>query len=391
MVMTHKERMLAAIRKEPADRLPYSIRMDQWYNWHAIHGTLPEEYRDRNPCDIVRSLGGAIQNRHRFIDVAATGPAAREKRLICQEHYKGVEVRVSRQSLGSGRKETVTEYVTPVGTLSRREEFNPQGSETFFETEKLFKSERDYPALDYLFENTEVTPSYEFHLKMVEEVGEDGLEVIQWRNSPTHYLMQVIMGYDKFYYELHDHPDKVEHLLHLIEDLERRKLQIAADCPSSPVIRIGGNWSDSIHVPVWRKYMVPWFREATEFLHQKGKLVLGHIDGEMKRLVPMFVETGIDVAEACTPAPMTSVTVKELREAWGEKVTIWGGVPSVMLEPTYSDEEFDDFVMNLFWDIQPGYNFIVGMGDNVPVAAVFRRVGRIAELVEKYGTLPIGL
>ena len=93
--------------------------------------------------------------------------------------------------------------------------------------------------------------------------------------------------------------------------------------------------------------MVPWFREASEFLHQKGKFAYAHIDGEMKKLIPMFLETGIDVAEAFTPQPMTSVTTKEIREAWGDKVTLWGGIPSVMFEPSYSDQDFDDFVINL--------------------------------------------
>lgn len=390
MGMTHRERMLAAIRKEPADQLPYSIRMDQWYNWHVMHGTLPDEYRDRNPCDIIRSLGGALQWRRRLLDVGHRTREERESREIWQEDYKGVEVRVTRQSLSGGREQILTEYVTPVGTVSRREEFNPEGSETFFETDKLFKSEGDYPALEYLFANTEVTPSYDFYVKMVEDVGEDGLEVANLGYCPTHLLMQTYMGYDKFYYELQDHPDKVEHLLGIVTDLERKKLQIAADSPSE-VIMIGGNWSDSIHVPVWRKYMVPWFREASEFLHQKGKFAYAHIDGEMKRLIPMFLETGIDVAEAFTPQPMTSVTTEEVREAWGDKVTLWGGIPSVMFEPNYTDQEFDDFVMNLFRDIKPGYNFIVGMGDNVPFNAVFHRVKRVAELVEKYGKLPISV
>jgi len=154
---------------------------------------------------------------------------------------------------------------------------------------------------------------------------------------------------------------------------------------------IGGNWSDSIHTPVWRKYMVPWFQEATDFLHQKGKFAQAHIDGEMKRLVPMFVETDIDVGEAFTPQPMTSVTTKEVREAWGDKVTLWGGIPSVMFEPNYTDQEFDDFVINLLRDIQPGYNFILGMGDNVPFNAVFDRVKRVTELVEKHGRLPMSI
>ena len=86
---------------------------------------------------------------------------------------------------------------------------------------------------------------------------------------------------------------------------------------------------------------------------------------------------------------MTSVTTTELRKAWGDKITIWGGLPTLILESTYSDEEFDAYVINLFKEVAPGNNFIVGMGDNFPVDGDINRVRRVVELIDKYGSLPI--
>ncbi|MDP3063699.1 MAG: uroporphyrinogen decarboxylase family protein [Chloroflexota bacterium] len=386
--MTQKSRMLAAIRKEPADVLPYSIRMDQWYNWHALHGTLPREYRGLSACDIIRSLGGGIQYRRYYLDVGAVSGEDLAKHQVFQKRHKGVEVRASKRAIGDGTEELLTEYVTPVGTLSTKTVLSPDGMEASFQTEKLFKSEADYPALEYLFESTELSASYDSYRRIVEEVGEDGLEVVDVAYSPVNTLMVGIMGYDTFYYELQDHPDRLEHLLRVIEAQKWKELDIAADTPAE-VVMICGNWTDSLHTPVFRKYMVPYLRKASEFLHSKGKFSQAHIDGEMKRLMPMFLETGIDVAEAFTPSPMTLVTAKEVHEAWGDKVTVWGGIPSVLFEPTYTDQEFDDFVVNLFRDMRPGYNFVVGMGDNVPVNAVFDRVKRVGQLVDKYGRLPL--
>ncbi len=88
---------------------------------------------------------------------------------------------------------------------------------------------------------------------------------------------------------------------------------------------------------------------------------------------------------------MTSVTTAELRKAWGDKVTIWGGIPAILFLPQYSDEEFDAYVKNLFKEIAPGYNFIVGVGDTLPPGGKIERVGRIVELIDKYGRLPIGV
>ena len=88
---------------------------------------------------------------------------------------------------------------------------------------------------------------------------------------------------------------------------------------------------------------------------------------------------------------MTSVTTRELREAWGDRVTVWGGLPTVIFEPSYSDEEFSAYVINLFREIAPGNNFILGMGDNFPVDGDIERVRRVVELIDRYGSLPISI
>jgi uroporphyrinogen-III decarboxylase len=103
----------------------------------------------------------------------------------------------------------------------------------------------------------------------------------------------------------------------------------------------------------------------------------------------MFRETGIDIAEAITPAPQTLVTMKEFRETLGDQVTIWGGIPSILFEPMYSDQDFEAYIKNMLREMAPGYRFIVGMGDNVPFDGDIERVRRVAELIDRYGKLPI--
>jgi hypothetical protein len=111
----------------------------------------------------------------------------------------------------------------------------------------------------------------------------------------------------------------------------------------------------------------------------------------MNRLIPFILETGVDVGECFSPAPMTSVTTAEVRKAWGDRVTVWGGVPSQLFLPEYSDEEFDAYIISLFKEIAPGNNFIVGMGENLPFNGKIERVRRISELIDQYGTVPIHL
>ena len=370
MVMSHKARILAAARKQGVDKLPFGARIDVWYNYHSGHGTLPEKYKGWNIVEILRDQGAGTQIRHM---------------RIWKIEYDNLEVVTQEDP-----PYKTTEWRTPVGSVSLKTVFTPEeGPWVVYEVDHPFKSEEDYPVIEYIFENSRIVPDLSEYYRKEKMVAEDGMVMTGMDfYSPMQQIMRYWLGYEKFFYELHDHPAQLERLYELQKDLAKKKLQILGESPVEIPI-LCGNWSDDFHTPVFAKYFTPWLREASDYLHSKGKLTQVHVDGEMKRLIPLFLETGIDVAEAWSPVPMTSVTTGELRKAWGDKVTIWGGIPAVLFEPQYSEEEFDAYVINLFKEIAPGYNFIVGMGDNLPFDGRIERVGRVAELIDKYGSVPI--
>lgn len=370
--MTHRERILAAMRKQPVDRLPWGLRIDYWYKAHHKAGTLPEKYRGWTQWDIIRDLGAGIQAHHAKVH---------------QEELHNVEVVVHQEG-----REKVTEYITPVGKVTAKMVLTQTLEETDtrpYEKEKMFKGIEDYPVLEYVVENTAIIPIYDEFTKLDKEIGDDGVSVARMGLSPMHRLMRDFMGYERFFYELHDNPQKVDHLFEILLDQGRKIAQVAAESPAE-VIQSCSNFVDAIHTPkIFEKYFVPWFQEVSTLFHSRSKILQTHTDGELRRLLPLFPKTGIDVTEAFSPPPMTSCTASDLKKAWGDKITVWGGIASQLFSDPYTDQEFDDYVISLFKEIAPGCSFIVGVGDNVPVAAKVNRLRRVAELVEKYGELPM--
>jgi hypothetical protein len=75
-------------------------------------------------------------------------------------------------------------------------------------------------------------------------------------------------------------------------------------------------------------------------------------------------------------------TLAEARAAWGDRVIIWGGVPSVILEPQFSDAEFEAYMRDLFRVIGDGDAFILGVADNVMPGADIERVRRITAMAQ---------
>ncbi len=367
-MLTQKQRILDVVAGKQVDKIPFGARIDVWYNYHLAHNSLPEKYKGWSSTDIIADQGAAAQKR--FFS-------------ICREEYRDMEV-VKRQE----PPYEVTEYITPIGTCSIKLIWSVnEGPWLAYEHEKLFKSKKDYPVIKYILDHTVPVFNEEF-AKEYADMGERGIVMTGtglWGASQR--VMREIMGYELFYEEYMDNPEEVDALMEAMYNLERKKLDICL-ASDNEIINLCANWSDDIHTPVFKQYFTPWFRECNEKVHRVGKFSMAHIDGEMKRLIPLYAETMLDIGEAVTPAPQTKCTMTDFK-ALGENVTIWGGIPSILFEPSVSDSEFDSYVKALIEEMRPGTRFIIGMGDNLPVQADINRVSRVVNVIEKHGKLPL--
>jgi uroporphyrinogen-III decarboxylase len=379
--MTNKKRIMDALLKKPTDKVPYAARFDQWYNWHLVKESLPRKYSGWDAYDILRDIGAGIRPA-RYYKPGVPPPRVPSSRItgIYTETVKNMEVNY----LQRGTLYT-TEISTPLGNLRMTEQFTDEAEgSSSIEVEHFFKTVDDYPRLEHLYRNTETLPKYDAFFLLEKQLGADGVPFVTAGVEPVHHLMRAVMGYERFFYECADNPARVESLLETMNAVWADRLEVLAKSPAA-LVQIGGNWVDSIHVPVFKKYMLPWLKKACVVLHNAGKLTMVHVDGEMRGLLELFKETDIDVAEAVAPKPMTSVSIEEFAAAWKDhRVTIYGGLPSVVFEPSFSDEEFDTYVVRTIAAAKEN-GMVIGMGDNVPPSSDFSRIVRVQELIDNHG------
>jgi hypothetical protein len=67
---------------------------------------------------------------------------------------------------------------------------------------------------------------------------------------------------------------------------------------------------------LFKKYVLPEYQHYAEILHSEGKKLGSHTDGDLKALVNMLPECGLDVCESFTLAPITNCTFEEAWKAW---------------------------------------------------------------------------
>ncbi len=368
--MTNRERMLAAMAGETPDRIPWIPRLLIWYNARKRAGTLPERYRHWPLRDIERDLGMGTPARDGHIFRATT---------------RGVEVRVQ----DVGEMETLAEHVTPVGSVTT----TFRGSEVLrdagigdMQTGFALKTRDDYAVASYIVENTEYTATYDDYEAYELEVGDDGYPLTGCGNCPFHHWMQRLAGYNDAYLHLHDFPEHVEGLLDLMMARDRERLwPVILDSPAKLILHGSHFSSQMTPPPVFERYILPYYQELSSLLQQRGKTLCLHADADVRLIASHVERAGYGMVESFVTHPMVDTTLAEARAAWGDRVIVWGGVPSAILEAPYSDAEFEAYMAGLF-DIVAGRSaFILGVADNIMPGAKLHRLKRIAEMVEARG------
>ena len=398
--MTHKERMLRAARGGRADQLPWAPRIDLWHNSNSARGTLPAPFKqDATLDEIADSLGGGY---HKIVPefLKVRSPEDNIDRGLGVYRLRGMAYRpelvgVEREVRREGPATFVT-YHTPIGSVSCKilytEEMKRAGASITWISEHVIKEPKDYKVVGYIFKNMKILPDYDNYLEYQKKVGDKGYAAAyaNLASSPMHHIMKEFLDATRFYLELYDHPKELQQLCEEMEPYYDQIYRVLAGSPAE-VVFSGGNYDEMItYPPFFRDHIMPHLQKCADILHPKGKLLQTHCDGENKGLLDLLAESGMDVAEAICPRPMTKVTITEVKKAFKGKVTIFGGIPSVaLLEESMSDEEFERFMKNLFREIAPGDRFILGVSDTTPPDAKFERLLRITEMVQERGRLPM--
>jgi len=392
--MNHRDRMLGAILGQSIDAIPWVPRMDLWFIAHRARGTLPPELLEADEVGISS-----------YFDFACHALAEDPTLTRSPEDYALWGLGVARhpdfpyrlelhdlpiRHTGSF-DEMATVIVTSRGEVSTRmswtEEMRRSGISAPIVTEHAVKSPADLEAVAEIFEHLEVVPTPEGYEAYRDRVGERGLAVAYGGPaSPLHLLLHDLMAMEEFFYLWADDRPAMESFGRRLDPFFEAVLGAVSQC-SAEVVFWGGNYDQDITWPAFfTEAMVPWIRRASDGLHAAGKLLLSHTDGENQRLLPFYAPAGIDVAQSFCPAPMTRVSLREMREGMGADRAVWGGIPSIALVP----DSIDDVAFEAFLDALPeqvgnGRRLILSVSDMVPPDADLGRLRRIGDRIAALG------
>lgn len=364
--MNRRERVLSVLRRETPDRVPWFGDLDYWATALIGRGQKPADFKTRQAyVDWHRDLGVGFYLQGYFPFKTMVENCEVKDWHEGPKRYRQIE--------------------TPKGTLR---ECWTWIADSFTEgpTEHLIKSIEDLQAYRYIHENTRYEPDYEFACQRLEQIGDMGLLLAYLPKSPMMQMVALDAGIMTVIDIFMQDQGALAQTVRAVKESHDRAAAISLHSPAE-VLMIPENLSSEVVGPfLFEDYMRPYQQEWALKIKEAGKFSTIHMDGTLKGLLREETSVGLTFIEAMTPAPVGDLAVKEWAAFTEDTRTIfWGGIPGVYFTPMISDEEFDQFVIEVLSTMTSEPRYVLGVADQVPPDGLESRVRRVSELVEKYG------
>ena len=382
-----RERVEAVLHGDRPDRLPFVDRLELWFAAHKSANTIPESFVGMQLSDIYHSVGMGQQIfvtpygiKLRGVEVVST----HNGREIFREwepelsSFPGMWDIIPRQSAGV----TVTELRTRVEKVSVCHELSDtmiaSGMDPYMKTH-LIQTDDDYQTVEHILSRAEYVPHYERVSHAQSLLNDFGFVVPQLPRIPFQQVLLEYLGEISLFYALYDNPKQVQRLMRLLDEQLQHILREVAGL-SALYVEFPDNLHDQMTNPrLFEKYCLPYYQCYADILHGQGKKIGSHTDGNLRTLLVLLKESGLDVCESVSPVPLSQTTFEEMWSAWQGRPIIWGGIPSSVLEvERTSEKEFQEYIRHVLQLAGSG-PIILGIGDLVMPNNSIERLRYIAE------------
>jgi len=150
----------------------------------------------------------------------------------------------------------------------------------------------------------------------------------------------------------------------LLERLTELCLALVKECTDiqADAVMMGDDWGNQRGVMIgperWRRFYKPRYARIFEAIHDQDKLAIMHCCGSVADIMADIIEIGLDVLESVQPEA-AGMNPYELKRAWGDKITFWGGLGSQSTIPFATPAEIRGEIRRLRCKMGKGGGYIL--------------------------------
>jgi len=362
--MTRKELNLA-IFEGTADAVLWQPRLETWIGHHQAQGTLPARYKDLDyfgiydalRCSVRYAAAVGIEGYNDPNDLEVTEEQAGDQYIVT--------VRVP-----EGALRTMHQDVWVDGNLKNR---RIHGFPV--------KTVEDVRVLTSLVERQQFRANVPAFQEAADRMGHRGEPTVFLSSSGFTELIKNHCGLLDTYYLLADHPAAIEAYLEACDRRDDRVLDAALQLPCR-IFNLGDHATNEFTPPpILKRYLLPRWQRLSAWLHEHGRFVHTHWDGNSRTMLPYLKDTGLDGVEALSPAPMCDMTLEEIKAAVGDKIVALDLLPAIHFLKHFTLTETVEFARRVMDMFAP--RLILGISDEISQVGEIEKVEAITELVDE--------
>lgn len=190
-----------------------------------------------------------------------------------------------------------------------------------WQQEHFIKTPEDYTIMSRALEGVEVYTDNTAFDASEQAVGDRGLTVgqtIGLGNGRTPLMVLQIdwVGLEQWSLDLATEVPEMMELLEVMNEIKLNEIRAAA-ASRAEHIKLWENLSiETMGPQVYRRHLVPLYREIIEILAGNGKRLQVHYDGQLSVIADAIADLGFDGIDSFTEPPEGDMTVAEARAIW---------------------------------------------------------------------------
>jgi len=359
--MTHLERFMNSIKRKPFDRIPFSI---------YTTGEMAAKLEAYTGCEYYKLLYDVFK-----VDTMGEGPRYIGPDMPSYddgtyENMYGVKMRNVNYGHGT-YSEAVGFPLVNAATVDEIKNYKWPRAD-MFDYEPMLESLRAYP--DYPF-----------------TIGYHALGWHSWE----------MRGMEKFMEDLYIEEDIAEAIINEISDFGYEYFKCVFEVKKGyeggnfTAIHLADDWSTQedllISPEMFRKFFKRHYRRIIDMAHSVGVLVEFHCCGSQVKLIPDFIDLGVDILNPLQTSARGMIPHK-LKEEFGDYISFSGGVDVQTVLPNGTPKSVRDEVFYLLDTIGKGGGYILQPSHAIQVDTPPENVVAMVDaLYEYYGMPDTGL
>jgi uroporphyrinogen decarboxylase len=194
---------------------------------------------------------------------------------------------------------------------------------------------------NYLFPDLDADYRYEGLDKKIEELHKRGYAVSFWGVTSIFEPAWYLRGMENLLIDMLEDNEFVSILLDKITEIAISSNKKAVQLDPDVIILgddVGSQKGMLISPSLWRRYLKPGLSRLIKVIKDTNSKVFiyYHSDGDIRKIIPDLIEIGVEILNPVQPECMDPEEIKEL---YGDKISLWGTIGTQTTMPFGTLEE----------------------------------------------------